>query len=166
MSTNTLPGNTSLPSSDKEIEALINLDTRDHQYTVEDFFKIPEKSNYKISPDGSSISYVGPHQRRRNVFVQDRQTGEVNRVTEELERDIGGYAWVSSQRLIYIKDSGGDENFKLFAVDKDGSNAKDLTPFDKVRIQLIDDLPDQEDYIMIGMNKNNPMLFDLSLIHI
>ncbi len=166
MPTNTLPGDTSLPSSDEEIKALINLDTRSHQYSVEDFFKIPEKSNFKISPDGSSISYVGPHQRRRNVFVQDRKTGQVNRVTEELERDIGGYTWVSNQRLIYIKDSGGDENFKLFAVDKDGSNAKDLTPFDKVRIQIIDDLKDQEDHIIIGMNKNNPMLFDPYRINI
>jgi len=54
----------------------------------------------------------------------------------------------------------------LFAVDKDGQNSIDLTPFDKVRIQIIDPLRDQEDHMIIGMNKNNPMLFDPYRINI
>lgn len=166
MSEPTLPGNTSLPSTDDDIQLLIQNDRREHNYSVEDFFKIPDKSNVKISPDGTYISYVGPHERRRNVFVQNRATGQLDRVTNELDRDIGGYAWANSERLIYIKDSGGDENFKLFAVDKDGSNALDLTPFDKVRIQIIDPLRDQDEYLIIGMNKNNPMLFDPYRINI
>ncbi len=166
MSEPTLPGNPSLPSTVDQIQLLIEKDSRDHQYSVEDFFKIPEKSNFKISPDGAHISYVGPHERRRNVFVQNRASGQLQRVTNELARDIGGYAWANSQRLIYIKDSGGDENFKLFAVDKDGSNLLDLTPFDKVRIQIIDPLRDQDEFMIIGMNKNNPMLFDPYRINI
>lgn len=166
MSEPTLPGNPSLPSTDQDIQLLIGKDGRKHQYSVEDFFKIPDKSNVKISPDGRYISYVGPHERRRNVFVQDRDTGQLKRVTNELDRDIGGYAWANSNRLIYIKDSGGDENYKLFAVDKDGSNSLDLTPFDKVRIQIIDPLRDQDEYMIIGMNKNNPMLFDPYRINI
>jgi len=161
-----LPGNPALPSTDQEILNLIDLDKRSHRYSVEDFFKIPDKSNFKISPDGSNISYVGPHERRRNVFVQHRESGEVTRVTNELDRDIAGYAWANANRLIYIKDSGGDENFKLFAVDKDGNNALDLTPYDNVRIQIIDPLRDQEDFMIIGMNKNNPMLFDPYRINI
>ena len=160
MSSESLPGDTSLPSSQSDIDALIALDDRSHQYSVEDFFKIPEKSDYKISPDGDFISYQGPFERRRNIFVQDKATGETIRITSERERDISGYAWANSRRLIFIKDSGGDENFKLFAVDRDGQNSKDLTPFDQVRIQLIDALRDQEDFMIIGMNKNNPMLFD------
>lgn len=166
MSENTLPGNPGLPSTDQDILNLIHTDTRDHQYSVEDFFKIPEKSNLKISPDGKYISYVGPHDRRRNVFVQNLETGTLTRVTTELDRDIGGYAWANDSRLIYIKDTGGDENFKLFAVDKDGQNPMDLTPYDKVRIQIIDPLRDQEDYMIIGMNKDNPMLFDPFRINI
>lgn len=166
MSENTLPGNPGLPSTDQEILNLIETDLRKHQYSVEDFFKIPEKSNVKISPDGKCLSFVGPYQRRRNVFVQNLETGILARVTNELDRDIGGYAWANDSRIIYIKDSGGDENFKLFAVDKDGLNAKDLTPFNKVRIQIIDSLREQDDYMIIGMNKNNPMLFDPYRINI
>lgn len=166
MSSESLPGDARLPSSQSDIDALIALDDRRHSYSVEDFFKIPEQSDYKISPDGAYISYQGPYERRRNIFVQHRATGEIVRITSETERDISGYAWANSSRLIYIKDSGGDENFKLFGVDKDGQNSKDLTPFDQVRIQIIDALRDQEDYMIIGMNKNNPMLFDPYRINI
>jgi len=166
MSQESLPGDITLPSSQSDIDALISLDDRKHTYTVEDFFKIPEKSDYKISPAGDYISYQGPYERRRNIYVQQRDTGEIIRITSETERDIAGYAWANNNRLIYIKDSGGDENFKLFAVDRDGENSKDLTPFDKVRIQMIDNLRDQEDYMIIGMNKNNPMLFEPYRINI
>jgi dipeptidyl aminopeptidase/acylaminoacyl peptidase len=61
---------------------------------------------------------------------------------------------------LYIKDAGGDENFQLYAVNRDGSEAKDLTPFEDVRIELIDDLEDIEEEIIVGMNKENPMLFE------
>ena len=58
------------------------------------------------------------------------------------------------------------ENFQLFAVDRDGKNAKELTPFEKVKILLIDDLEDNDDELIIGMNKNNPMLFEPYRINI
>lgn len=161
-----LPGDTSLPSSMETIHKLIDIDDRQHKYSVEDFFRIPEKSDYKISPDGSTISFVGPYDRRRNIFIQSRNDNESIRITEETDRDIAGYAWANSQRLIFIKDSGGDENFKLYGIDKDGQNLSDLTPFDKVRIQIIDSLPEQEDYMIIGMNHNNPMLFEPYRINI
>jgi len=161
-----LPGDTSLPSSAATINQLIALDKREHKYSVEDFFKIPEKSDYKISPDGNTISFIGPFERRKNIYVQSRSDGEALRITQEKERDIAGYAWANSHRLIYIKDSGGDENFSLYGIDKDGKNLTDLTPFEKVRIQIIDSLPEQEDFMIIGMNQNNPMLFEPYRINI
>jgi len=166
MSESTLPGNTSLPSSQDQIDQLIGVDHRSHKYQVEDFFKNPEKSNFKISPDGQTISFMAPHERRKNIHIFSEDLQSSIRITDETERDIAGYGWANKNRLIYIKDSGGDENFTLFAVDKDGSNLKDLTPFEKVRIQIIDVLKDQEDHLIIGMNKNNPMLFEPYRINI
>lgn len=166
MSTQPLPGDSSLPSTSEQLEALKSIDNRKHKYTIEDFFKVPDKAGYQISPDGQYISFIGPYQRRRNVFVQKVGSDDIQRITHETDRDIAGYAWANANRIIFMKDSGGDENFKLFAVDRDGQNAKDLTPYDGVRINIIDSLKDQEDVMIIGMNKNNPMLFDPYLINI
>ena len=161
-----LPGDPSLPSSSEELQKLIDAGTTKSKYSVEDFFKTPDKSSYQLSPDGQYFSYMGPYERRRNIFIQKIGEEKAIRITSETDRDIGGYFWANNDRLIFIKDSGGDENFSLFGVDKDGKNAKDLTPFEKVRIEIIDNLEDVDDAMIIGMNKNNPMLFDPYRINI
>ncbi|NND32792.1 MAG: S9 family peptidase [Saprospiraceae bacterium] len=167
MSQDNLPGDVNLPSTPEEISELIDLGTAgDYKYSVEDFFRNPEKSNYQLSPDGTYFSFMAPYERRKNIFVQKIGSDEALRLTASIDRDISGYGWASADRLIYIKDAAGDENFQLYAVDRDGSNPKDLTPFNGVRIQLIDILEDNEDEMIIGMNKNNPQLFDPYRINI
>ena len=167
MENNKLPGNTSLPSSEQEIQELINIEeSKEWKYSVEDFFRTPDKTGFQISPDGKYFSYLAPYERRKNIFIQKIGDEKSIRITSETDRDIDGYFWANKDRLVYIKDSGGDENYQLFATDKDGANAKNLTPFDGVRIEIIDDLDDIDDELIIGMNKNNPMLFEPYRINI
>lgn len=161
-----LPGNPNLPSSPEALQALIEADKGTYKYTVEDFFKNPEKTGYKLSPDGTYFSFLAPYERRMNIFVQKIGGEAAIQITQEKDRNVGGYFWAGNNRIVYVKDSGGDENFKLFAVDIDGQNARDLTPFDEVKIDLIDALEEQDDEIIIGMNKNNPMLFEPYRINI
>lgn len=166
MSEENLPGDPSLVSSEKELQKLIKNGQSGFKYSVEDFFKTPDRSNFSISRDGTHYAFLGPYERRKNIFVQKIGEQEVTQITFEKERDIPGFGWANNNRLIYIKDDGGDENFKLFAVDKDGSNPKDLTPFEKIRINLIDSLPDDEAHMIIGMNKDSKVLFEPYKINI
>lgn len=159
-STTMKKGDNSLPTSQEDLMKLAEYGGEDHTYSVEDFFKNPDKTSFQISPEGDYFSYMAPYENRMNIFIQKIGEEEANRVTEETDRDISGYFWANNDRLLYIKDAGGDEDFKLYAVNKDGSNPKDLTPYDSVRIQIIDDLEDQKDEVIIGMNKRNPMLFE------
>lgn len=153
-------GDTTLPNTSAELAALIDIDQGDYKYSVEDFFKNPEKAGYQISPDGDYFSYMGPYESRMNVFVQKIGEDNATQITHETDRDIAGYFWGNNNRILFIKDSGGDEDFKLYAVDRDGSNEKDLTPYDSVRIQVIDDLDEIENEIIIGLNKRNKQLFE------
>jgi hypothetical protein len=54
-----------------------------------------------------------------------------------------------------VQDTGGDENFQLYAVGIDGSNPKDLTPFEKVRAQIIDRLERNDNEILCSVNKRD-----------
>ena len=164
---NKLPGDPSLPSTKEEIQKLIDLEKSYRgKYSVEDFFRTPDKSAFQISPDGKYLSYLAPYKRRKNIFIQKIGDDKAQRITSSTDRDIHGYFWANKNRLVYVKDSGGDENFKLYAVDKTGENPKNLTPFDNVKIDIIDELEDIEDELIIGMNKNNPMLFEPYRINI
>ncbi|HVP36058.1 MAG TPA: S9 family peptidase [Terriglobales bacterium] len=130
------------------------------QIPMQDFFKNPEKAYFQISPDGNYISFTQPYESRMNIFVQARGSNEAKRVTAVTDRDISEYFWKGSDRLIYSKDFGGDENFHLFAVDRNGGNVKDLTPFDSTRVMVIDDLKDDPTDVIISMNKRKREIFD------
>lgn len=127
---------------------------------LEDFFKNPEKASYQISPDGKYFSFTAPYERRMNIFVQEIGKDSAVRITSETDRSIAGYFWANNNRILFLKDTGGDENFQLYGVDKDGNNSKGLTVFEGVRTTIIDDLPDFEQEIIIGLNKRNPQVFD------
>ena len=154
-----LPGDVSLPSSQSEIKKLIKQRRSQSKYSVEDFFRLPKKSRYQLSPDGQYISYLGPYKRRLNLFVQKTKNKTAKRITSVTDRDISWYFW-KDDRLVFVKDDAGNENFHLYSIKADGSGLQDLTPFEGVRINLIDDLEDIENEIIVSMNKNNPQLFD------
>lgn len=133
---------------------------------LKDFFRNPEKTNYSLSPNGEYFAFMMPWKQRLNVYVQKIGEDEAVRVTNETSRNIAEYSWANNYRLVYIKDEGGDENFKLYAVDKDGSNDKLLTPYEKITVQIIDDLVDDDEDMIIAMNNRDASIFDVYRINI
>ncbi len=133
---------------------------------LKDFFRNPEKSSFRISPDGTKLAFMQPWKSRMNIFVQEiGKPGEVQATFAEA-RDIAGYFWKNNNRLVFLQDKGGNENFHLFAVDADGKNQVELTPGDAVRAEIIDDLFDNESEMIVGLNKRNPEIFDAYRINI
>ena len=133
---------------------------------LEDFFRKPDKVAPRLSPDGRFLAWLEPWERRLNLTVQDLTSGRKRRVTAARERDLGGYVWASNDRLVYVQDSGGDENFRLYGVGRDGGNPVDLTPFDGVKCDLVDDLEQDDDHILFQMNKRDPQVFDVYRLNV
>ncbi|MGB3074809.1 MAG: S9 family peptidase, partial [Chitinophagales bacterium] len=127
---------------------------------LEDFFRNPEKTRYQLSPNGDYLAYMAPWKNRLNIFTCHLDSGEEWQVTSESERNVSGYFWGSNNRIVYLKDKGGDENFHLFSVTVTGNDDKDLTPYESVTVQVIDDLVDYDDELIIGMNRRNKEVFD------
>jgi dipeptidyl aminopeptidase/acylaminoacyl peptidase len=128
---------------------------------LRDFFRNPERASFQISPDGNTLSFMQPYQSRMNVYVQPRAGGDPVRLTGETERDVAGYFWKGPRRIVYLKDFKGDENFHLVAADVTGGEPVDLTPFDKVRAMIVDDRYDNDDEMIVALNKRNPEVFDV-----
>ena len=127
---------------------------------MEDFFRNPEKSSFSISPNGNYIAYMKPWKTRMNVFVMEIITKKETRLTSSQERGIYGFTWLTNKRIGYVKDEGGNENIHFYAVNIDMSNEIDLTPFENVQTRIIDDLDDDPNHIIIGLNKRNPQIHD------
>ena len=127
---------------------------------MKDFFRNPEKSSFSISPNGNYIAYMKPWKTRMNVFVMEIITKKETRLTSSQERGIYGFTWLTNKRIGYVKDEGGNENIHFYAVNIDMSNEIDLTPFENVQTRIIDDLDDDPNHIIIGLNKRNPQIHD------
>jgi len=157
----TIPGNPELVSSDEELNNLAAMDQGNYRYTVEDYFAKPMASTFRFSPDGKYMSYREKDDNgKRHIYVKEISTGDITRAIEEKEELVRGYGWVNNERMVYLMDNGGDENYHVYAVNLDGSDLKDLTPFEGVRAQFSDLLKDDKDHIIVQMNKNNPQVFE------
>ncbi len=159
----TLPGTPALVSSDEALKAVLALDKGTYKYKVADYFAKPKASSFSLSPNGKYMSYMendASGNKKRHVYIKEIATGKVNLAIEEKDELIKDYGWINNERLFYAMDKGGDENFHVYGVDIDGSNAKDLTPYDGVKADILDLLKDQKDYIIVSLNKNNPQVFE------
>lgn len=165
--TTQLPGDNKLPSSSEELAQLATLDRGVYKYSIEDYFQKPKQSSFQFSPNGLFFSYREKDKNQKNhVYVKNTLTDEVIRVIEEEKELIRGYGWANDNRIIYVSDTGGNENYQLFAVDVDGNNTKALTPFKDVTVSILSILKDQPDFMIISMNKNNPQIFEPYKINI
>lgn len=126
---------------------------------LRDFFKNPDKTNFQLSPKAKYIAFTQPVENRMNIHVMP-VGGAARAITAVKDRDIRNYFWKGEDHLLFLKDNGGDENYHLYAVDRSGKTTRDLTPFDKVRVELIDDLEDHPTDVLVGLNKRKAEVFD------
>jgi dipeptidyl aminopeptidase/acylaminoacyl peptidase len=131
-------------------------------------FGNPERVSPHISPDGTRLAWIAPHEGVLNVWTApatadagvDWDRAQV--VTDDTDRGIRQFAWAHDGRhLLYLQDTGGDENWRLHDVDLETMQRRDLTPFDGVQARLIAMEPKFPTEILIALNKDNPELHDV-----
>src|SRR5215469_14326538 len=127
---------------------------------VRDFFRNPETAAYQLSPSGESIAFLKSVDSRMNVWIQPRAGGEAKQITHVKDSDVAGYFWKGDKYIAYLKDNGGDENFHVYVAASDGSQERDLTPFEGVRADIIADLRDNPTEMMVALNKRKKEIFD------
>ena len=125
-------------------------------------FGNPERFSPRISPDGTRLAYLAPHQGVLNVWVGPVGGDEFEVVTDDRDRGIRTFEWARDNRhLLYLQDKGGDENWRLYDVDLTTRAVRDLTPFDNVQAQIIAIEPTHPTRVLVGLNRDNPQLHDV-----
>ena len=130
-------------------------------------FGNPERISPHLSPDGTRLAWIAPHEGVLNVWVAPIGTNGVDWsaarvVTDDTDRGIRMFAWAhDAQHLLYLQDTGGDENWRLHDVNLETMQRRDLTPYDNVQTQLIAGDKKFPTEILIGLNRDNPQLHDV-----
>ncbi|HEV2244561.1 MAG TPA: hypothetical protein VGR98_26230, partial [Streptosporangiaceae bacterium] len=131
-------------------------------------FGNPERVSPHISPDGTRLAWIAPHEGVLNVWVAPASAGTgvdwaaARVVTDDSDRGIRMFAWAHDARhLLYLQDTGGDENFRLHDIDLETMQRRDLTPFEGVQTQLIAMERKLPTEVLIGLNRDNVQLHDV-----
>jgi dipeptidyl aminopeptidase/acylaminoacyl peptidase len=127
-------------------------------------FGNPEKTSATLSPDGTKLAYLAPDENNvLNVWVRDlQQAGPDQQVTKDRKRGIRQFLWqFNNESILYIQDKDGDENWHLYQTHIGTQATKDLTPFEGVKVEIVDVNPRFPNEMLIQMNKRDPTLFDV-----
>lgn len=129
----------------------------------EALFGNPERASVQISPDGRHLSWLAPVDGVLNIWVAPADDpSQARAITADAARGIQQYFWTyRPDTLVYLRDSGGDEDFHLHAVDVATSVARDLTPYAQTTAQVEGVSPQQPDHILVGMNDRDAQWHDL-----
>ncbi len=94
---------------------------------VQVFFKDPEFSRMRLSPDGKWLAAIAPREGKNNLFTIRLSDRKLFGCTEEDEEEVYSFTWISNERLVFeMKNRNNFPNGGLYAVNRDGSKPKVL----------------------------------------
>jgi dipeptidyl aminopeptidase/acylaminoacyl peptidase len=130
-------------------------------------FGNPERLGPRLSPDGRRLAYIAPSAGVLNVWVRTVGRSDDRPITADRGRGIRACFWArNSRQILYVQDTDGDENWRVYAVPAEGGAAVTLTPFDGVQAQILAVPPEHPDVILLGLNNRVPQFHDVYLANL
>ena len=95
-----------------------------------------------------------------NIFIENLKDSSTSQLTNS-EFDIISYFWANSNKILYLVDETGGENYKLFSINLKENRVEDISPKDSASVYIIDPLVEIEDELIVGLNQRDPKIFDV-----
>lgn len=128
---------------------------------INDFFKTPEKSFFKISPDGKYVAYLKSYNKRQNLFIRSLADGKERAGTTFDNYAVHDYFWTFNNQIIFTQDIIATDEFNIYALNVSTLKARKILSENKVKIRIVNRSRYQPDIINIAMNKRDPANFDV-----
>lgn len=128
---------------------------------AENFFSAPEKTNFRISPNGRYIAYLGVYGGQKNIYVIQPDNGDKpRRITSEESLGIHSYFWADDDELIFTKDKKND-SLQVFAVDRSTLAVRHLMPPSTFKLRWISPARVIDNGFLISINERDSTVFDV-----
>ena len=131
-------------------------------------FGNPSRERVTVSRDGVRIAYLAPLDGVMNVWVAPVDSPEdATPVTQDAVRGIRFYVWAyNPDFILYVQDTAGDENWRLYSVDLRSRVTTDLTPYEGVHAMLTGLSPLFPNEALVALNDRDARFHDLYRIDI
>jgi dipeptidyl aminopeptidase/acylaminoacyl peptidase len=126
-------------------------------------FGNPERVSPALSPDGTRLGFIAPDEGVLNVWVgPDHDPSAARPVTRDRGRGIRAFAFCHDDRtLVYIQDTDGDENWRLYTLDLTTGESRLVTPGEGVHAMVLAHNRWHPTTMLVGLNADNPELHDI-----
>lgn len=139
----------------------------DQLIPVEDFFVKPEKSNFRISPDGKKIAYLGVDDHCRNIFVLDLQDkSKSKQLTYQSDMNVQYFFWTSDSAIVYANSHSATDSLRIFGISINDEKSISLLPVKKARLRWLQPQRLYNDYLLASLNDRDSTVFDLYKIFV
>lgn len=134
---------------------------------VEDFFVKPEKSNFKLSPDGSKIAYLGVDDHCKNIFVLDLHNKDRSKqLTYQSDMNVQYFFWASDSLIVYANSHSPGDSLRIFSIDVQSERSTALFPPKKGRLRWVSPQKLHRGYLLASLNDRDSTVFDLYKVYV
>src|ERR1700744_5452481 len=111
-------------------------DKKATEIPVSEFFSSPEKSNFKISPDGKYVSYLKKYNKTQNLFIETLADGSERMVTSFTDYWVRDYNWMFDGKILLSRDIGNDKH-QMMVLDLPTLKTRKILPDTKAYVRIV-----------------------------
>ena len=127
------------------------------------FHQDPSHCWVRLSPDGSQLAWLSPHEGALNIWTAPAERPADKRLlTRGENRPVVWLQWSECSRFIFfLQDETGDENYHLYALEVSTAACRDLTPFPAVSARLVMHSLVSPDQVLLAVNDRDKAWHDV-----
>ncbi|VTR44382.1 Prolyl tripeptidyl peptidase precursor [Sphingobacterium thalpophilum] len=134
---------------------------------INHFFSTPEKSSFKISPDGRYIAYIGIDNHCKNIYIIDLQHQDSSKqLTYQNDINVKSFVWNSSSKISFLTEQSSQDSLRLYAVDIKTDKIWPLIKPVRARFRWVHATVSADGSFIAGINDRDSSLFDLYRIYL
>ncbi|MBI1186626.1 MAG: prolyl oligopeptidase family serine peptidase [Alphaproteobacteria bacterium] len=130
-------------------------------------FGDPARASAAISPDGTLLAFIAPYEGRPNIWTAPiADPAAAAPLTTLAEPGVRRFRWAeTSRQVLFFQDQGGDENWRLFAVDVATHETRPLSP-EGARATIMNTSGSEPNVALVMINDRDPAWADLYRVDI
>ena len=140
------------------------ISSQENTFYMTSFFKDPQNYRFKLSPSGSYLAWICFSKNQENLCIKSIKDKKITKVKNIFKGRGIDFFWIDDTYLIYNKNTK-NRSF-IYLIDRKGKKHKKLISSKKNKRAYIIDPPYESPFMLIGLDKRTPNLFDVYRLNI
>lgn len=129
---------------------------------VQDFFGKPERSNFRVSPDGKHIAYIGIEDHCRNIFLLNiNQPDSSKQLTKDRDMNVQYFFWATSDSIVYVNSHSSHDSLRVLGIDIHTEHSHYLLQPSRHNLRWITPTIAYNGQLLAQINDRDSAVFDL-----